>query len=82
MEYLGSFSFAINDIEQNEIALQFWIVSGKAKYPVLGDRSWNIFDHIHTKRLLNERVHKLAFVMIDRSFRNDSNPIIAEEFDF
>ena len=101
MEYLGSFSFVINDIEQNETALQFWIVSGKAKYPVLGEvalrihqvptsaaaseRAWNIFDHIHTKRrnrLLNERVHKLAFVMINRSFRNDSNPIIAEEFDF
>ena len=49
------------------------------------ERAWNIFDHIHTKRrnrLLNERVHKLAFVMINRSFRNKSNPIIAEEFDF
>ena len=85
MEYLGSFSFVINDIEQYETAFQFWIGSGKAKYPVLGEvafrihqvptsaaaseRSWNIFDHIHTKRrnrLLNERVHKLAFVMINR----------------
>ena len=49
------------------------------------DKTGNIFDHIHTKRrnrLLNEMVHKLAFVMINRSFRNDSNPIIAEEFDF
>ena len=101
MEYLGSFSFVINDIEQNETALQSWIVSGKAKFPVLGEvalrinqvptsaaaseRAWNLFDLIHTKRrnrLLNERVHKLAFVMINCSFRNDSNPIITEEFDF
>ena len=37
MEYLGSFSFVINDIEQYETASQFWIVSGKAKYPVLGE---------------------------------------------